>query len=61
MPGKKPSRVLSLDEIGYENRDECIKIMSVEAPERRERTCEILEGSDDKTMQEFIARIRERL
>lgn len=59
--GKKPSRVLSLDEIGYENRDECIKIMSVEAPERRERTCEILEGSDDKTMQEFITRIRERL
>lgn len=59
--GKKPSRVLSLDEVGYVDADEAIRTVSTLAPEQRDRAGEVFEGSDDETIQAFVARLREQL
>ncbi|MBC5585633.1 putative electron transfer flavoprotein FixA [Eggerthella guodeyinii] len=59
--GKKPSRVLSLEDVGFAGADEAIEVVSTLAPEQRDRACEILEGDDDETVQAFVARVRERL
>lgn len=59
--GKKPSRVLSLDEVGYEAADELVEMVSTLAPEARDRAGEVFEGSDDETIQAFIARLRAQL
>ena len=59
--GKKPSRVLSFEDVGFDGFDEAIDVVSTLAPEQRDRACEILEGDDDETIQAFAARVRERL
>lgn len=59
--GKKPSRVLSLEDVGFAGADEAIEVVSTLAPKQRDRACEILEGDDDETVQTFVARVRERL
>ena len=59
--GKKPSRVLSFEDVGFDGFDEGIDVVSTLAPEQRDRACEILEGDDDETIQAFAARVRERL
>lgn len=59
--GKKPSRVLSLDEVGYVEADEAVWTVSTLAPERRNRTGEVFEGNDDETIRAFATRLREQL
>ena len=59
--GKKPSRVLSLDDVAFEDAPEPVDVVSTLAPEQRDRACEVLEGSDDETIQAFITRLREKL
>ena len=59
--GKKPSRVLSLDDIAFEDAPEPVDEVSTLAPEQRDRACEVLEGSDDEIIQAFITRLREKL
>lgn len=59
--GKKPSRVLSLEEIGCVDVDEAISTVSTLAPAQRDRACEVFEGNDDETIQAFAARLREQL
>ena len=59
--GKKPSRVLSLADVGLDDVDEALEVVSTLAPEQRERACEIIEGDDEETVQAFVARVREQL
>lgn len=59
--GKKPSTVVSFDEIGYADSDDPVGVVSTLAPEQKDRSCTILEGSDDDTVNQFLAAIREQL
>lgn len=61
--GKKPSRVLSLDEVGYAAVDGVseVEVVSTLATETRDRAGEIFEGCDDETVQAFLARLCSQL
>ena len=53
--------MLSLGDVAFEDAPEPVDVVSTLAPEQRDRACEVLEGSDDETIQAFITRLREKL
>lgn len=59
--GKKPSSVVSFDEIGYADAPEAVEVVSTLAPEQKDRACTILEGADEDTVNRLLAAIREQL
>lgn len=59
--GKKPSKVVTPQELGVDDLKGSMEIVSTLAPEQKERNLEIFEGSDEDTLQAFIARIQEQL
>lgn len=59
--GKKPSRALSLEEVGCPATVGTVDVVSTLAPEHRERAGVVLEGNDEETIQAFVARVREKL
>lgn len=59
--GKKPSTMLTAEDIGLSDFTETNKVMSVLAPVQKERACRIAEGEDEETIKAFLATIEEQL
>lgn len=59
--GKKPSSVMSSEEIGLGDMTDIIEVQSTLAPEQKDRACEISEGDDEETIKAFIATIEAQL
>lgn len=59
--GKKPTTVVSFDEIGYTDAPETVEMVSTLAPEQKERACALVEGADEDAVNRILAAIREQL
>lgn len=59
--GKKPSKVVSFDEIAYTDAPEAVEIVSTLAPEQKDRACEVIENVDEDAITKVLAAIREQL
>ena len=59
--GKKPSRVVSFDDISYADVPETVEVVSTLAPQQKDRTGIIVEGADEETVNKILAAIREQL
>lgn len=59
--GKKPSRTLTLADLGISGLNDPLETVSTLVPAQKERACEVTEGADADTIAAFFAKIAERL
>ena len=59
--GKKPSKVVALDEMAVEAAPATVEVVSTLAPEQKDRACTVYETADDEAIEKFLGAIREQL
>lgn len=57
--GKKPSNVVTFDEIAYTDAPEAVEVVSTLAPEKKDRACTVVEGGD--AAEQLLAAVRAQL
>lgn len=59
--GRKPFKVVTADEIGFDDFSENIETVSTLAPEQKDRACVVIEGDDEESVKAFLANIQMQL